>query len=173
MPTLLATLLNTPVISRIRRNHGLEHATIHILSKQVSGIALAGHSDSAGFWLLGNVSTEKVEAAVHLALQRLRAGESQLAIHPNCGTNFVTSGVAAGIAGAVAMLGVGPRSRDKLERFPLAAALATLALIFSRPLGYRIQQRITTSGLPGNLEIVAVKPSRRGNVTAHRIVTSG
>lgn len=173
MPTLLTTLLNTPALSRIRRNHGLEHATIHILSKQASGIALAGHSDSGGFWLLGQVSTEMVEAAVQQALQRLRAGESQLAIHPNCGTNFVTSGIAAGMAGAISMLGAGPRSRDKFERFPLAAVLATLALILSRPLGYRIQQRITTSGLPGNLEIVAVKPSRRGRVSAHRVVTSG
>jgi hypothetical protein len=173
MPTLLASLLSTPLLSRIRRNHGLEHATIHVLSKQESGIALAGHSDSGGFWLLGEVSTEKVEAAVDQALQRLRAGESQLAIHPNCGTNFVTSGVAAGMAGAFAMLGAGPRSRDKFERFPLAALLATLALILSRPLGYRIQQRITTSGLPGDLEIVAVKSSRRGRIAAHRVVTSG
>ena len=161
------------MLSRIRRNHGLEHATIHILAKQVTGISIAGHSDSGGFWLVGDVPTEKIEAAVHQALDRMRAGESHLAIHPNCGTNFVTSGVAAGLAGAIAMLGAGPRNRDKLERFPLAAFLATLALIISRPLGYRIQQRITTSGDPGNLEIVAIKPSRKGNLVAHRVVTSG
>ncbi|MCH7663784.1 MAG: hypothetical protein IH859_07945 [Chloroflexi bacterium] len=173
MASYLTALLNTTILSRIRRNHGLEHATIHVLAKQVSGIALAGHSDSGGFWLIGDVSTEQVSAAVNEALQRLRAGESQLAIHPNCGTNFVTSGVATGIAGAFAMLGAGPRGRDKLERLPLAAMLATLALIVSKPLGFRIQQRITTSGIPGNLEILEIIPSRRGRLTAHRIVTRG
>lgn len=161
------------MLSRIRRNHGLEHAVIHILAKQVPGVSLAGHSDAGGFWLLGEVPTDKVETAVNHALTRLRAGESHLAIHPNCGTNFVTSGMLAGLAGAFSMLGVGPRGRDKLERLPMAGLLATLALIFSRPLGYRIQQRITTSGNPGNLEIVSVKPSVRGRVTAHRVTTSG
>ena len=173
MTSYLTAFLNTPILSRIRRNHGLEHATIHILAKRVSGIALAGHSDSGGFWLVGEVSTEQVSTAVTQALQRLRAGEAQLAIHPNCGTNFVTSGTAAGVAGAFAMLGAGPRGRDKLERFPLAAMLATLALIVSRPLGSRIQQHITTSGVPGNLEIMEIKPSRRGLLTAHRVVTRG
>lgn len=173
MASYLTALLNTTILSRIRRNHGLEHATIHILAKRVSNLALAGHSDSNGFWLIGEVSTEQVTSAVNQALQRLRAGESQLAVHPNCGTNFVTSGTAAGLAGAFAMLGVGPRSRDKLERLPLAAMLATLALILSKPLGFRIQQRITTSGIPGNLEIIEIIPSRRGRLTAHRIVTRG
>ncbi len=173
MTDLFSSLLNVPVLSRIRRNHGLEHATIHILAKQAAGTALAGHSDSGGFWLLGEVSTQQVESAVAQGLERLRAGEHHLAIHPNCGTNFVTSGVMAGMAGAFAMLGVGPRSRDKFERLPLAGLLATLALIISRPLGYRIQQRVTTSGIPGSLEIVSVKASRRGRITAHRVTTRG
>ena len=63
------SLVNIPWFSRVRRNHGLEHATLHILSKRFSGKSLAGHSDSKGFWLLGDVTTESVDAAVQEALQ--------------------------------------------------------------------------------------------------------
>ena len=167
------SLLEQPVISRIRRNHGLEHATIHILSKRKVGSSLVGHSDSGGFWLLGNVSTEEVADAATEALARLRKGESHLAIHPNCGTNFVTYGMAAGFASFLAMLGVGGRFRDKLERLPLMALFATIALIFAQPLGFKVQERVTTSGNPGEMEIVEVIRTKQRNMTAHRIVTKG
>jgi hypothetical protein len=173
MPTLIENLVNQPGFSRIRRNHGLEHATIHILSRKFPGMSLAGHSDRGGFWLLGNLNATQIRAGVDEALKRLRAGEHGLAIHPNCGTNLVTSGLFAGVAGAVAMSGVGPRSRDKAERIPLAAFLATLALLASKPAGTRIQQRITTSGIPGDLEIVDILPSQRNGLNAHRVTTQG
>ncbi|MDH3944230.1 MAG: DUF6391 domain-containing protein [Anaerolineae bacterium] len=169
----LTNLLNTPILSRIRRNHGLEHAAIHVLAKRFPGRAIAGHSDAGGFWLIGDLPTDQVESAVHIALTRLRAGERNLAIHPNCGTNFVTGGIAAGLAGAFAMFGAGRSSRERLERLPLAAVLATLALILARPLGYRAQQRITTSGVPGDLAIESIQPTARGRLQAHRIRTSG
>jgi hypothetical protein len=156
--------------SRVRRNHGLEHATIHMLSKRGLG-PVVGHSDTGGFWLLGDLKTEDVRAAVEEALSRLRAGERQLAIHPNCGTNLVTSGVLAGLAGAAAMSGAGSRRRDRLERLPFAAFLATLALLLARPLGARLQQRVTTSGMPGDLEILDIRATTRAGQTAHRITT--
>ncbi len=172
--------LTNPLISRIRRNHGLEHATIHILSQRYPGTMLAGHSDTGGFWLFGTLETEKIQEAVEEALARMRSGEHGLAVHPNCGTNFVTAGVLAGLASGFAMFGA-RRWTDKLYRLPLAMTLATLALIFSRPLGHRIQELITTSGDPGDLEIVRVMPSRAsgifgrriGQIDAHRVVTRG
>jgi hypothetical protein len=134
---------------------------------------MAGHSNATGFWLLGDVPTESVREAVDEALQRMRSGEENLAVHPNCGTNFVAAGTVAGLAGALAMMGVGRRMRDKVERLPLAATLATVGLILAQPLGLTIQQRVTTSGKPGDLEIVDVIPSKRGRMTAHRIITRG
>ncbi|KAA3642265.1 MAG: hypothetical protein DWQ07_24840 [Chloroflexi bacterium] len=169
----LSTILEFPILSRIRRNHGLEHATIHILSKQKPGRSLAGHSDAGGFWLWGDVRTEDVENAAQEALTRMRNGEHQLAVHPNCGTNFATAGLAAGVAGAIAMFGAGPRIRHKLERLPLAGLLATIALIFAQPLGFAIQQNVTTSGHPGNLEVVSVSASQRGRLIGHRVTTRG
>ena len=161
------------LLSRIQRNHGLEHATLHILARRFPHQSLAGHSDTGGFWLVGDVPSDEVEAAVREALGRLRAGESGLAIHPNCGTNFATSGVLAGLVAYLAAVGAGPRLRDKLERLPLAATLATLALIISHPLGYLLQARYTTSGTPGNLEVTGIRRRKRGKMMAHRVQTRG
>jgi hypothetical protein len=169
----LGSVLEYPVISRVRRNHGLEHATLHILSQRHPKLPLAGHSDTRGFWVLGEVSTEDVTSAVQEAMQRMQAGEHNLAVHPNCGTNFVTSGVLASLAAFVAMFGAGRRLRDRLERLPLAASLATIALIISQPLGLRLQERVTTSGELAGLQVVQITPSRRGRMQAHRVLTQG
>ncbi|MFC1997953.1 DUF6391 domain-containing protein [Chloroflexota bacterium] len=162
------SLVNAPWLSRIRRNHGLEHATLHVLAERFSGKSLA-----KGFWLLGDVPTEEVESAVGEALERMKAGEKNLAVHPNCGTNFATAGTMAGLAGASAMFGVGPRKRDKLDRLALAATLATLALMMAQPAGLFLQKYFTTSGEPGSLEVVEISPSQRGKLKTHRIITQG
>jgi hypothetical protein len=166
------SLLDLPPLSRIRRNHGLEHATIHILSRKIPNVPMAGHSDTGGFWLLGDLDTEQVKQGVAEALQRMKNGEHKLAVHPNCGTNFVTAGMAGGLAGAAAMFGA-QKTSDKVARLPIAIGLATLALIATQPFGFLVQEHVTTSGKPGNMEIVDVIPSRRGKFTAHRILTRG
>jgi hypothetical protein len=165
-------LLDNPTASRIRRNHGLEHATIHVLSRMRPQTPMAGHSDPDGFWLLGDLNTEDVQLAVDEALVRLRAGERGLAIHPNCGTNLVTSGLAAGMAGAVAF-GTARDDRQRLDRLPLAILFSIGALLLARPLGTRIQQRVTTSGDPGDLHVTEIRRGQRGKLTSHRITTAG
>jgi hypothetical protein len=169
----IPNVLETPLVSRIRRNHGLEHATLHVLAKYLPHTMLAGHSDIGGFIIIGDVPSETLHSAVEEAIIRLRSGESHLAIHPNCGTNYVTTGVLAGLAGAFAMVGSGRHVRDKLARLPFAAALATIALIFSQPLGLLLQQRVTTSGNPGSLEVTQITHRKQGRVTIHRIQTRG
>jgi len=170
--SIFETVLDFPVISRIRRNHGLEHASLHMLSRRHPRCSLAGHSDSGGFWLIGDVPTEDVYAAVEEALLHLRNGEYHLAVHPNCGTNFVSAGILAGLGAFIGLLGA-RRFREKLERLPLVATLATLALILAQPLGLLLQEQITTAGELGNLEVVEIIPSRRGRLRAHRVVTRG
>jgi len=167
----LQSLLETPVISRIRRNHGLEHATLHVLSERHPGLPAAGHSDAGGFWIVGDLPAEEVANAAQEALARLHAGESKLAVHPNCGTNFATAGILAGLAAGLAMFGVGRKLRDNFERLPTAIMLATLALIASQPLGLALQSRVTTSGEPGELRVVEVQPRRHGRLAVHRVVT--
>lgn len=160
-----------PILSRVQRNHGLEHATLHILSQRYPKRSLAGHSDNRGFWLIGDVPIEDVYEAVEEALARLRSGEKHLAIHRNCGTNYVTSGILAGLAAGIAMLGVGKRMRDKLERLPFAMFAATLMLIFSQPVGLFMQENVTTSAEPGDLQVIEIITARRGRMKAHRITT--
>jgi hypothetical protein len=164
------TILDIPVLSRIRRNHGLEHATITILSQRFPRSPLAGYSFPGGFFLLGDVPTEEVREAVFQALSRMIGGEKELAVHPNCGTNYLASGF---VAGSLAWLGMaGARDkRDKVERLPLVIALAMIGLIVSQPLGPLVQAHITTSGDPQGLSIVDIFPLRFGQFSLHRVVT--
>lgn len=159
------------LISRTRRNHGLEHATLNVLAKQVPGQKFAGHSDPAGFWILGEVSTEKLARAALEALSDLRDGKKELAYHQNCGTNYLVSGAAAGLAGAAGLIGTDRKAGSRLERIPLIVALATAALILTRPLGPLVQKKWTTSGVPGDLEIKLITIHQWNGTTAHRIRT--
>ena len=166
-------LLEFTPISRMRRNHGLEHATIHILSKKYPNVHLGGLSTPFGFTIFGDVPTEEVAEAAIQALKSLRAGQADLAMHPNCGTNFAISGLMAGSAAWLGMLGSGKRFKDKLERLPLMVLLATIALILTRPLGPLVQRHITTTGDPQGLELDRVETIVRAGIRMHRILTKG
>ncbi len=166
--------LAAPLLLRTRRNHGLEHATIHMLSSAYPHTPMAGRSDGGGFFLYGRLPTEAIEAASHQALERLRSGEHQLALHPNCGTNLLTSGLMAATVAFFALLGLGQtRWRDRLERLPLAIFATTLALVAAQPVGFAAQRYITTQGDPGSLQITRVHQLRGGSVPLHRVSTTG
>ncbi len=171
--SLFDPILNLTPVSRLRRNHGLEHATLHVLAGRHPGVRMGGYSDFKGFWLVGDLTRDQIRSAAQEALGRMRAGESGLAVHSNCGTNFATAGSLAGFAGALGMWRVGGRKRDKLERLPLVASLATVALILGQPLGLLAQKHLTTSGQPESLEIVDIFPVSRGRLPTHRILTRG
>jgi hypothetical protein len=164
-------ILETGPISRVRRNHALEHATLQILAGKNPRLRAAGYSDPGGFWVLGDIDTQDLQLAVDEALARLNAGESSLAIHPNCGTNFAVSGLFAGLAAWIAMLGSGRGLRSKLDHLPMVVTFSTLALIFAHPLGPLVQQRITTDARPNGLKISAIMYLERQGMPAHRVKT--
>ena len=161
-------LLEAPLVGETRRNHALEHATIHLLSARFPGRPLAGHSNPTGFFLLGEVSTETVREAVTEALARLQNGESHLAIHEGCGTNYIVSGALVGGLAFLALSGT-KSNRERLERLPLVIILSALGLIFGQPLGPALQKQVTTQPDPGSLAIVDVYPVAQN---VHRVVTS-
>jgi uncharacterized protein YqhQ len=175
MPNALQSILNNPTISRIRRNHGLEHATIHMMSRRHPNTTFIGRSDWRGFFFYGNVSTEELKQAVEEALSRLRRGESRLALHANCGTNFLTTAAMVATASFLALMGTGKEDRpgDRLLRLPLAIVAAVFALIVSQPLGATLQKRLTTSSDPGSLEIISIRRITSGRPIIHRILTRG
>jgi hypothetical protein len=159
-------LLEYPLILSTRRNHGLEHATIHVLSALKPGRPLAGRSTPFGFYLYGDVSDEELQAAVYDALNRMERGEKRLAIHPGCGTNYLTSGAAASL-GALTVLSIGDR-KARWSRLPDVLIAATLALIIAQPIGPKLQEHITTCGDMGDLEIVSI---RRLGAKSHYVET--
>jgi len=159
-------ILETPLIARIRRNHALEHATIHILTQRNPGRHLVGRTTAHGFYLYGEVETEEVATAVSEALARLRRGEHHLAVHPRCGTNLATTGVLAGLFSFVAMSG---RSRSRWAKLPQILLAATMAVIAAQPLGMALQKHVTTLPQVEGVTIEEITRQQRGQVVVHRI----
>lgn len=164
------------IISLIRRNHGLEHATINLLAKKVPGVPFSGHSDQKGFWIVGNVSTDLLLETVQEALKRMKNGEHALAIHANCGTNFVTAGLLAGTLAWLGTLSTANNFKKKLDRWPLLVMLITCALVVAQPLGPKVQEKVTASGEPGLLTVKQIVRYERSEIAAnrpilHRILT--
>ena len=165
------SILGLPYILETRRNHALEHATLHMLAAQHPTTPMAGHSNPTGFFILGNFPTDEVQSAVTQALTRLRAGERELAIHAGCGTNLATSVLMAGTLAWFALRGA--RSiLGRILRLPLAITFALVGLALSQPLGPVIQEKITTDAEMGSLQVIEVRPTLRGRMTAHRVITS-
>ncbi len=150
----------------LRQHHGIEHATVALLSRHVPGVRVAAHSDLAGFTVFGEVETDVLCTIAEEALARLQRGEAELAIHPNCGTNLVTAGAFAGL-GALAM--THGRDRSWWDRAPAAILGATLALILALPAGHWLQANVTTSAEVAGLRIADVTRLAGDGVTRHRV----
>ena len=159
-------ILDLPFILETRRNHALEHATLHMLARTYKG-NMAGHSNPTGFFLLGNFSTPDVWAAATEALERLHEGESGLAIHAGCGTNMATTALLAGTLSWSVLRGA-KSTRTKILLLPVAVALAVVGVLLARPLGPWLQEHITTEAHMGNMQIIDIIPVRKG---VHRVIT--
>lgn len=169
-------VLEVDFIRRTRRNHGLEHATVHVLSARIKNLSIAGRSDSGGFWLMGNVETPEVESAVQEALTRMRNGEHNLAVHPNCGTGLVTTGVMATMAGMIGSIGVKRGVSDYMARMPTIVLLTIGAIVLAQPIGLQLQEHFTTLGDPGDLQVLGVQREETtgllgGKIVMHRVNT--
>ena len=125
-----------------------------------------------GFTILGDLTTEQVAAAVDAALQRLRNGETNLALQPYCGTNLLVSGALAGSVAWLSLAGTGSDRRAKLERFPLMVLLVGLAVFAAQPLGMLLQARVTTDANPATLSVREIRCQKLGAVTIHQILTT-
>jgi hypothetical protein len=142
-------ILDFAPILRIRRNHGLEHATVHMLQRKFKDLKVSGWSSPFGFVLLHNAPADMMETAAHDALKRMKKGEAELAVHPNCGTNLITTGVLTTLVGVLFLW----RHRLTGARLQRALFFMILALMAGQPLGMSIQRNFTTEGDPGDMEI--------------------
>jgi hypothetical protein len=124
---------------RIRQNHALEHATITILSGYIPDLRISARSTAHGFTIFGDVDLGLLRRALDEALRRLQAGEAELAIHPNCGTNLVV-GFSLGALGTL----LGMTSSRASTRIASAAASSLAGVMAARPLGEYVQKHFTT-----------------------------
>ena len=171
---LLRAGLRWGPVRTVRRNHALEHATVHILQEKNRSLRLSGYSTERGFVLFGDIPSGATEQAAQEALKRLRAGQHQLAIHPQCGTNYVIQGLLCTVVGYLGFAGIS-RTRA-LARLNLVSTLMLLAMLASPTLGMTAQAHITTDGDVGLLEILSVERRQLnlpflGILTLHQVRT--
>ena len=156
------------VINAIRRNHALEHATISILlSRHGPHMRVIGRAAPDGFYIYGDIPTERLKEFAHEGLARLQRGESHLAVSPLCGTNLAVAGVLAGLASLFAM-----GSRNRLQGIPGAIMAAMLAVIAAQPLGRLVQKHVTTSPELDGIRIISVEPMGRRFPRLHKVRTA-
>ena len=185
-------------LGRIRRNHGLEHATIHMLSEKHKQFSAQGNSNHQGFSLniYGDITEEDVAVAVAEAHRRMKEGDKKLAVHPNCGTVLLTTATMGALASQSAFSLEQRRQRRSQMDFsvffnglPAAILAGVLSLILSKPLGLALQEKFTTDGNLGDLEVVSVRkvgaspvtrlfqllltPGKDLKVSSYRVLTRG
>lgn len=159
------SFFDIPFVAALRRNHAVEHATMHTLARRQPYLNAIGRTALDGFYVYGKVDTKALANAVAEGLARLQAGEAELAVHPRCGTNLVVAGLLAGVATFLAM----GRSKSRLEKFPRFILAATLAVVMAQPLGLFIQERVTTSPDVSGLTIKGVSQWKLGRFDMHKV----
>jgi hypothetical protein len=132
---------------------------------------MGGVSDVGGFWIYGEVDTEILLEAAREALERLDAGESGLAVHPNCGTNIAVGALSAGALAWLAMRGTRGSTGRRLRRMPAALLMGMLGYRLAQPLGPKVQEQITTNADVSSLRIVDVIHHDLMGYSVHRVST--
>ena len=139
-------------LDTIRRNHALEHATVAVLLAQSGPRRLAGRAGADGFVIVGEVDTKALDKAAHEALERLQAGQANLAVSPLCGTNIVVTAALAAL-GATLVLAFGHGS----QRLPNAFLAAMACAVAGQPGGRIVQRHFPTLADHADVEIVGTR----------------
>jgi len=140
---------------RTRQNHALEHATVTLLARRMPGLSVSARSNMRGFTIFADLDLNQVRLASDDALARLQAGERELAIHPNCGTNLAVGLSLAMLGSMFALTALRPRTRIASA---FASSLAGIAV--ARPVGTLMQRYVTTLPEVEDVRIVSVRRKR-------------
>ena len=143
----------------VRRNHGLEHATVAVLlSRRGPTLRVVGRTAPDGFYVYGNVGPAELLSAANEAMTRLQRGERSLAVSPLCGTNIAVGGLLAGLS-TLAVAGTGG---TRWTQLPNALAVGLVSIVAAQPIGRWLQQHVTTSPDMSQTRIVGVRSGGRG-----------
>jgi hypothetical protein len=152
---------------RVRQNHALEHATISLLTQRNPRVVLRGRSTANGFYVYGELDVHDLRECAAEALERLRNGEPEMAIHPRCGTNLAVAGIMAGLSSV--LVGEIPPQRNRYSRAVLASLVS---LFFAPPVGMYVQKRFTTQTPTGDMSIVDIQQRGRLGSHSHFVTTT-
>jgi len=160
--------MNRNIISSLRQNHALEHATTSLLTRKLDyKVRMIGRASIDGFYIYGNVPTEEIREAATESLARLKSGESELAVSPFCGTNILVAGMMAGLACFLILGG-----KDRKGRLPQAMIASTWAIIAAQPVGRAVQKYLTTSSSLSDVTIKRITRRGVGTRILHKIETA-
>jgi len=154
----------TELLHRTRQHHAIEHATLHVLATRHPGKGFTGYSDPLGFTIAGDVDEQSIRRAVGDALLRLQGGEHSLALHPNCGTNLVTSAVLVALVATLT-----GRKRQALERFVTTLIAVLPVVLFGKTIGLYLQGYTTTTEVADRW-VAAIHPVSIVGLRAHRVL---
>lgn len=151
---------------RTRQNHAIEHATVTLLTRQMPTLAVSARSSAHGFIIFADLDLLAVREASEEAIARLRDGEAELAIHPNCGTNLAVGTSLAMVGSLLGLTALRPRTR-------IASAVASsfAGVMAARPLGELMQRRFTTLPDVRDVTIADVRRRRVLGRTCVEVVT--
>lgn len=152
---VIARLGTVSGVSRIRRNHALEHAAISVVTERHPTVFLRGRSNRRGFYIYGPIATDELRSAIDEALRRLNAGERSLAIHPRCGTNLAVAGILSGVAATLAS-----SAGTRRNRLPFAILASIGALVVAPDVGDAVQRHATTRADLAGLRVLGVERRR-------------
>jgi hypothetical protein len=135
---------------KVRKNHALEHATARVLSYR-GYPGLAGEADGRGFSIRGLPDPSLVFDAAKEARDRLVSGESELAIHPRCGTTVVVVNTLSSLIFIALLIATGSMSL-------LSVILALVVAQFLGPMvSPWVQRHVTTDPDVRSLRVAGVE----------------
>ncbi len=139
----------------VRRNHGLEHATVAVLFGRHGPQRLAGRASGNGFFIIGKVDPAVLRSCADEALARLQRGESGLVVSPMCGTNLAVSGTLCSLFTIASWL----RSRGARPHHRLndAVTASIVGAVVAQPVGRLVQEHITTMADHADVEITEIR----------------
>ena len=154
-------------LRRIRRNHAIEHAAMHMLARTSGSVPLAARSDWRGLTFYGDVDTATLKSAIDAGLHALNTGQRDLAVHPRCGSMVSVSVLLGTLVAWLVQSGLrrgrlaDPRTADSgwhRER-----------TLVARPFGETLQAQVLTDARIGRARLLSIRRSMCGPLVMHRV----
>lgn len=143
---------------KLKKNHGLEHATINILEKEYGYNNLAGYAEEDGFYIMGVNNTVYVEEAARKGLSLMKEGKDKLAIHKRCGTSMTVANFLSAVIFLILLL-----SSGYFSIFNMIIAIV-IANLIGPYLGQIVQGKFTTTANVQEMEIKSSYFSEDGSL---------